>query len=132
MQQMIELLDMESNGKAGTKGQASAKPTRQAMMEKEWNEMYLKPFDATHSASWAYLTHRFGKRLCHGELKSIAFLASKHNNISFPREYYRKKKGIILWFEINYEVVVDWMENKLKAYDKHGNEIGILSDVLKD
>lgn len=132
MEHVIDMLDMESNREAGTKGQASAKPTKQAMMEKEWNKMYLKPFDATHSAAWAYLTSRFGKRLCHDELKSIAFLASKHNDISFPREYYRKKKGIILWFEINYKVVVVWMENILKAYDKLGNEIGILSDVLKD
>lgn len=103
--------------------------TKQTLMEKEWNETYLKPFDSTHSAAWQYLSHRFGKKLCHNELMSLAILAGKYNKIPVTREYYRKKKGLILWFETNYNVVVDWMDKNLKAFDMDGKEFRMPAQV---
>lgn len=97
--------------------------TKQSIMEKEWDEKYLKPFDSLHSEAWKYLSARFGKKLRHDELKEIAYLASKYNNLPFPREYYRKKKGLILWVDTYYDIVVKWLDNNLKAFDKNGNEI---------
>lgn len=101
-------------------------PTRRQLeMEREWSELYVDTFDMKNSKSYNYFKARFGKCPGINELQSIAIITSHYTEVPIYREYYRKKKAIILWFETNSDILLPWVDNHLIAFDSRNREYKI-------
>ena len=81
-------------------------------------ETKLKNFDLASSRAWAKLTARFGPKITQEELLSLAQICSIHTQIDLHREFKRRKKMLIIWFEEHFETVWPFIENSLIITDK--------------
>ncbi|KAK8857752.1 hypothetical protein M9Y10_016162 [Tritrichomonas musculus] len=73
----------------------------------------LENFDYKKSKAWLKLTSKFGDKVNHKLLLSIAHLVSKQFNIELCREYKRRKEMLIKWFDENIDTVWPYVNDNL-------------------
>jgi hypothetical protein len=67
-------------------------------------------FDWTKSYAWIELAERYGPKLVHAELVSIADLAASRLHIKLDRDARRRKVVMLKWFEENWALIRPLLE----------------------
>lgn len=80
------------------------------VLESETDEMErvkrrIQGFNYKSSHAWKMLTAKYGPKLAHEELMSIAELLSAQVNINLDRDAKRRKAVLVKWFEENWEII---------------------------
>lgn len=91
--------------------------------ENEFVHKKLEGFEPKSSQAWQKLTERFGPKISHDEILSLAIILSENMKISLSREYKRRKIMLIKWFDENFENVWPFIEKNVVIKDSQGNEI---------
>ena len=73
--------------------------------ERERVKKRVNGFEWRDSEVWIALTARFGQKLNHEELISIADLIASHTNLKIDRDAKRRKIVLLKWFEEHWNIV---------------------------
>lgn len=110
-----------------SKESKSHNPPKQKTFQAEHEDIIvkkkLKDFDLAKSRAWAKLTAKYGPKISQEELLSLAQVVSVHKSIELFREYKRRKKMLIQWFDDNYDVVMPFLDNYVMVTDCNNEAI---------
>lgn len=85
------------------------------VLESETDEMErvkrrIQGFNYKSSHAWKMLTAKYGPKLAHEELMSIAELLSAQVNINLDRDAKRRKAVLVKWFEENWDSIQGYLQ----------------------
>lgn len=96
--------------------------TIQAEYEQKLVQDELKDFEPASCRAWTKLTSRYGQ-ISKSELLCLAEVLSHHLDIKLYREYKRRKKMLIKWFDDNLDQVWPYIENHIIIKDIDGKSV---------
>lgn len=103
---------------------------KQLIKEHEFLEQSdIKNFDWEKSRAWTWLVGRFGPRISKEELLSLGQVVGHNTGIALTREYKRRKKTMVKWFEDNYDKVMPFIQSSVTVKIKPDNTELKYSDV---
>lgn len=87
----------------------------QYLLENETDEMErvkrrIHGFNYRNSEVWKILTDKYGPKLAHEELLSIAELLAAKTNITLDRDAKRRKAVLVKWFEENWDRIQGFLQ----------------------
>lgn len=84
---------------------------KRRMLNEELSRVHkrVSGFNARESVAWKGLTEKFGDKLTHEELISIAELIANAANIKLDRDAKRRKVVLIKWFEEHWQSVQPYL-----------------------
>lgn len=80
-------------------------------------KMRINGFSLQTSVAWSYLTFKYGEKLTHDELTSIAELISGHVGIHLDRDAKRRKIVLVKWFDENWPVIEPYLQYVVLEYE---------------
>lgn len=87
---------------------------KQLQKEHEFLEQSdIKYFDWEKSRAWTWLVGRFGPKISKEELLSLGLVVCHNTGIELTREYKRRKKTMVKWFEDNYDQVMPFIRSSV-------------------
>ena len=93
----------------------------QYLFEEKFIAEKKKDFDPYLSDAWKQLTIRYGPKISHGLLLSMAEVVSHHLQIELFREYKRRKEMLIKWFDEQLDIIIPFLDNHFTMIDSNGN-----------
>lgn len=78
---------------------------RNLILERERVKKRIRGFDWRRSQAWHTLINKFGPKLNHDELTSIADLIAGQTNIKLDRDARRRKIVLVKWFEEHWTII---------------------------
>ena len=84
------------------------------VLESETDEMErvkrrIEGFNYKTSRAWKMLTYKYGSKLAHEELMSIAELLATRTNVILDRDAKRRKAVLVKWFEENWDIIQGYL-----------------------
>lgn len=95
--------------------------SKQIEFENYFVQKKLKGFNPKTCQAWRKLTERFGPKISHEEILSLAMVIADNMHISLSREYKRRKNMLVKWFDENLNEVWPLVETCIIVKDKHGD-----------
>lgn len=89
----------------------SKAPSRKLLGEKGVAKQLIGDFKTEGSRGMLFLEKYFDKNLYVNRLISLGLIFSKICNIKFPRNYRRNKELLILWFDMNIDIIEPYSSN---------------------
>ena len=82
----------------------------------------LSGFDYEKSEVWNFISARYGSKISHLELKSIAAFICTQTNLQLDRDAKRDNRVLIKWFDENWAQIQPLLL-KIHLHDENDNEI---------
>ena len=105
LRQEINNQNEEKSGQSDDSSETGSKFTNYVEKERERVKKRVDGFEWRDSEVWITLTAKFGPRLNHEELTSIAELIAGHADLKIDRDAKRRKVVLLKWFEEHWSIV---------------------------
>ena len=83
----------------------------------------LSGFDYEKSSVWLNISSKFGSRISHAELKSIAFVICCYTGLKVDRDASRDNRVLIKWYEENWNEIQPLLP---KIHLRDNNDVEIM------
>jgi hypothetical protein len=97
------------------KSDSHAANERNRQAEKEWVNRAMAGFCPEQSPPWLYFKGKYGPHITKQMILSLGEICSRQLNLSLVRNYRRRKKSMLKWFALNWDVIHQFLENQLEV-----------------